>query len=139
MRSRLMDLESGLNWAQLVHKQLESAWESPACKASIGAIDLQESESGFKIVADVPGISAEDVELGFEKRKLTIKAKRKSNVPEGTKAWISERGEQVIDRSILLPCEIQDEAITASVNQGVLEVILPKSPKLIPRKIVVTS
>jgi len=93
-------------------------------------VDVMEDEESIKVVADLPGFKKENIEIYVEDGYLVIKARRKEEVEEKGKGYIrQERKYGEVQRRIVLPAEINVEGVKASYNNGVLEVILPKTEK----------
>ncbi len=100
------------------------------------AVDIREDESRFVIHADIPGVAPEDIDVTMEKGVLTISGSRQAT--ERTEKEGYRRVERVAGRffrRFTLPDTADSEAITAKSHNGVLEVIIPKQAKVMPRKI----
>ena len=107
-----------------------SAW-SPA-------VDITEKENTFEIIADVPGMSAEDVEISVEKRVLLVSGSRSSNVTGDKDSTVrSERVSGTFNRRFTLPDSVDVDGIEAKVTNGVLTVSIPKTAESTTRKIAV--
>lgn len=101
-----------------------------ARKAYVPDVDVVESAQNTVLVADMPGVDAGDVEVTLEKSILTIRGKPAKEKPEGVSLVYSEYGIGDFERSFTISEEIDRENITASINDGVLKVVLSKaSPK----------
>ena len=106
----------------------------------IPPVDVVEEPGHFLVRADLPGVDPKDVEITAEAGVLTLRGKRES-VKRDEKAGY-ERVERVAGtfvRRFTLPETAQAEAITARQVNGVLEVTIPKQPKLQPRRIEVQA
>ena len=106
----------------------------------IPAVDVVEEPGHFLVRADLPGVDPKDVEITAEAGVLTLRGKREA-VKRDEKAGY-ERVERVAGtfvRRFTLPDTAQAEAITARQVNGVLEVTIPKQPKLQPRRIEVQA
>jgi len=102
------------------------------------AVDIKEEEERYLITADIPGVKPEEIELTMEQGVLTIKGERKDE--SATKAEGYRRVERAYGtfyRRFSLPDSADSESISATSNQGVLEVSIPKKPTLQPRRIAV--
>lgn len=88
-------------------------------------VDVMESENDFTVLADLPGVSREQIELTVEKSQILLQAKREQ----------SSRGPIEYVRRFLMPREIDADQIKASMNQGVLTLVLPKATAKKPRRI----
>lgn len=104
------------------------------------AVDIKEEEERFLIHADIPGVSADDIEVSMEEGVLTIKGERKHESTESGKDYKRlERSHGVFIRRFSLPDTVDANNISASSQNGVLELILPKSVPQQPRRIEVSS
>lgn len=101
-------------------------------------IELSESKEHYKVKADLPGLNKEDIDISFNEKTLTITGERKEvTEEEGTNFYKKEINYGSFKKQIFLSEDINSENITASYNNGVLELVIPKSEKTQPRKIVV--
>lgn len=102
------------------------------------AIDICETETGWLVIADMPGVSKDNVEVGVERGVLTISGQVGGEAPQGR---IVYRGFQRTDyfRSLALSDEIDRSKITANHHNGVLTIVLPRAEAAQTRKIVVES
>jgi HSP20 family protein len=113
------------------------AFFDPAETASIWAppADIVETESAVEIVADLPGVKQEEIELKVDKGVLTLKAERKAPEKPADTCACSERPYGVFERSFTLGDRLDLEKISASYEAGVLKVTVQKKPEAQPRKI----
>jgi len=88
--------------------------------------DLLESEDASLLVIDLPGSTAETVDVRVEGRTLVIEARRTKTVPEGFE-YVSEGRSMFLDLELPLPPDVTAEGAEATVDRGVIEVSLPKS------------
>lgn len=104
----------------------------------IPQVDIREDENGFHVFADVPGVEAKDVDITLDRNVLTIKGSRAGESETSDKGY--KRRERVSGsfvRRFTLPDSADGDAITAKMNNGVLEVVIPKGQKHKPRTITV--
>ncbi len=102
-------------------------------------IDIYETDEGLGLQADLPGVSIDTLELQVQDNKLTLFGRVKSVVPENAKLLHQEYEVGDFLRSFILSDEVDHERITAKLNNGVLEVVLPRAPKAEPRRIQVNT
>ena len=97
---------------------------------AIAKFDLSENGKSVKVVADIPGVDEKDVEVLVLDGVLTIKGKKNSeHEEEGENFYISERSFGSFSRAFRLPDGVDEEAVAASFDTGVLTVTLPKMSK----------
>ncbi|WP_456327730.1 Hsp20/alpha crystallin family protein [Archaeoglobus sp.] len=93
-------------------------------------VDVIDEEDRIRVVADLPGFNKEDIEIWVEDGDLVIKAERKEEREEREANYLRrERRFGRVYRRIALPTDVDIENIKASYNNGVLEVIVPKTEK----------
>jgi len=98
--------------------------------------DILEGDSEFRIQIDLPGVAQGDLDISVEDQTLTVKAGRRTEVPEGFQTRRHERYANVDHlRTFNLGNSIDVDSIGASFTDGVLTITLPKSEKSMPRRI----
>ncbi|MEW4529778.1 MAG: Hsp20/alpha crystallin family protein [Maioricimonas sp. JB045] len=102
-------------------------------------IDIFESEEGLVLRADLPGVAADQLDLQVQDNKLTLFGRVGTAVPEGARLVHQEYHVGDFLRSFILSDEVDHERISARLNNGVLEVVLPKAEKPEPRRIEVRT
>lgn len=104
------------------------------------SIDMYEKEDAFIIRTELPGVNMEDVDISVTGDTLTIKGERK--LPEDVKEEEYECCEVCygsFSRSIVLPKATEADKIEATLQNGILEVRLPKVPEAKPTKIAIKT
>ena len=91
-------------------------------------IDVQENDKDYKVHADIPGVSREDVKVSVDGDLVTITAERskKEEEKEGGKVICSERSHGVVSRVCRVEHEIDVDQTQAKFENGVLEMTLAK-------------
>lgn len=104
----------------------------------VPAVDILENEEEIIVLADMPGVSSKNVDIDLRESVLTIEGR--ITPVEGEKEVTVYRefdwGDYV--RQFTLSDAIDQEKITAKMDQGVLRLTLPKAEKRKPQKIQVT-
>ena len=100
------------------------------------AIDVRASEDEFVFECDVPGMKQEDLEITLEGGRLTIKGQRSYHGGQSDKVWLG-RSYGRFTRSFTLPNLIDGERLTATLDNGVLTLRLPKLAQAKPRRITI--
>jgi HSP20 family protein len=99
-------------------------------------VDVSESPEGVELVADLPGIALEAINISVEKGELTIRAERTAPTPaEKTCTCTAERPYGVFERTFTLGEQLDPEKIEARYEAGVLHVTVAKKPQAQPRRI----
>jgi len=103
-------------------------------------VDIKEEGDRFVILADLPGVDPEHVEVLMDKGILSIKGERSSEVVEQSERFSRiERRYGSFHRRFALPDTADADGITATGHNGVLEITIPKRPESTPRRIQVGS
>jgi HSP20 family protein len=103
------------------------------------SVDVGETEDGYELKAEVPGIKKEDIRISFEGGLLTLKGEKKQENGEKNRNYHKvERVYGRFERSFRLPDGIKADAIKARYDSGVLTVAIPKAEEAKPKEIAVT-
>ena len=102
-------------------------------------IDIFETAEGLVLLADLPGVAPESLELQVQDNKLTLFGRVDAMLPEGAQLIHQEYRVGHFLRSFILSDEVDHDRITAKLNQGVLEVLLPRTQRSEPRRIRVAT
>ena len=103
------------------------------------SVDVREENERFVVRADLPRVAAKDIDVSAEDGVLTIRGDRPANEDVGTTGF--ERIERVTGaflRRFTLPESAQAAVITANYANGVLEIVIPKAPRVEAKRIAVT-
>jgi HSP20 family protein len=93
-------------------------------------VQVREADDAIVVDAEVPGFSANELELSLEPRRLTISGEKQSNNEQKKGNLLySERCSKELLRSIELPVEVNISRATATLNNGILELIAPKATR----------
>jgi HSP20 family protein len=88
-------------------------------------VDVRETDSQFKVCAELPGLDEKDVEVTFADGVITLSEKRL----EEEIALYSERWAGAFERQIVLGDDLDPDNVKATFKNGVLTVILAKKPE----------
>ena len=104
-------------------------------------VDLLEHEKEFVLVADLPGMKQDDIDISVQDNVLTLEGKRTfAHTANGQgKYHYSERISGTFCRRFLLSAAVDTDQITATYKDGVLEVHLPKAVEAQSKRIVVQA
>ena len=90
-------------------------------------VEMAETDEQLTVRAEVPGFAANELELSVQPRQLTISGRReKAEERKGEKAIYREQCSDQVLRVIDLPVEVNREKVTATLKNGVLELVLQK-------------
>ena len=104
------------------------------------AVDVFEKEDKFVVKAELPGMKEDDINVSVVGDTLSIKGEKKTETEiKDEDYYRCERSYGTFYRSIPIPSNVDANKIEASFDDGVLEVALPKSAKIKPKKIAVSA
>jgi HSP20 family protein len=97
-------------------------------RAFMPDLEVRETKDAFQICADLPGVREQDVEVNVSGNRLTISGKREEEQrEEGDRFYAYERSYGSFSRSFTLPEGVNADQIEARLENGVLEVRIPKA------------
>jgi|SRR5579872_2768754 len=103
-------------------------------------IDVREVENGYEIAAAVPGFSPEEVDITLADGVLRITARHESESQQESDGYLRrEVAFGNFERTVQLPGDVDDDGITATFDNGMLTISVPKVARPEPKKIQVTS
>jgi HSP20 family protein len=99
-------------------------------------VDIEETGNAYRLRMDLPGVKREDLKVEIENDTLLIEAERKSETTDDVQVLHRERASHArFSRSFTLGEVVQAEDVKARLQDGVLELTLPKAEKALPRRI----
>ena len=99
-------------------------------------VDIRETENGFVVEAELPGLTKEDIKLSVHASTLTLEGEKRVEEKEKGKNWHrQERSFGKFQRVFTLPSVVDPQRISAAFKNGVLTVELPKSEAARPKEI----
>lgn len=111
--------------------------------ARVMPVDMFQRGSEYVITAYLPGVKAEGVEISAERDIVTLKAHIPGDIEteesKGYRWMVGELGYGDVVRTLAMPGPINAGKIEASVENGVLRVVIPQAEEAKPRKIEVKS
>ncbi len=126
----------------LFERFFDNGAANAAAEASqwVPRVDIREEAGRFVILADLPGIEPEQIEIQMDKGVLSIKGRRNGEAATETSRYSRvERRQGGFHREFSLPESADAEGIVASGRNGVLEISIPKKAESTPRRIHVGS
>ncbi len=113
---------------------------SASTQAWAPALDIFERKDAYLLTVELPGVRAEDVEITFEDGLLTIQGERHPlGDSGGEKVYRAECRYGAFRRLITLPSHVMADAIEASAQDGVLQLLVPKAPEVHAKRIQVQA
>jgi HSP20 family molecular chaperone IbpA len=102
-------------------------------------VDIFEDADGITVMADMPGVSKDRLNIEVERDTLIIEGDAKIDMPEGMEPLYADVRSTRYRRSFTLSNELATDAIDATLKDGVLNVRIPKRAEARPRRIEVRA
>ena len=103
-------------------------------------VDVEETAEELVLTAELPGMSREHIEIELEDGVLTIQGEKKEEQKdEGTQGLLYERRWGSFSRKFTLPRAVDPNNISATYENGILEIHVPKAEEAKGRKIEITE
>jgi len=116
-----------------LEQNLEEQFVSPFC-------DIYENDDEIGIMLDMPGIPKENIDINFENNEITIDGKVTKEKEENEEDYyVREFGKFRYRRSFKLPNGLDSSKIKANYKDGSLQVTIPKSESVKPKKIKINT
>lgn len=109
---------------------------APAARAWAPRVDVFERNEDLVVRIDVAGIDPDDIDITLEGRTLTVSGTRSNDETiqeDGYHRREIFSGE--FRRTLVLPGGIDPDSITANADHGMLEIVVPRTPEVLPRKV----
>ncbi len=98
-------------------------------------VDVYENDEGIVLLADMPGVAKDGIDIQVDKNILTIKGVIGDIVPKDIRPLYAEFGAKEYQRAFTLGPDVDVQKIEATMSAGVLKLFLPKAEEVKPKKI----
>ena len=103
------------------------------------ALDIAERTDAYLVTVELPGVKLDDLQITLEDGLLTIQGERHFvNDSSEEQFHRVERSSGAFRRSITLPAHVVADEVNASMEDGVLQILVPKAEEAKPKRIQVT-
>jgi HSP20 family protein len=100
------------------------------------ALDISERKDAYLVSVELPGVKLEDLEITLDDGLLTIQGERSFADDSSEQQYHRiERRYGAFRRSITLPAHVMADAVEASFEDGVLQIVVPKAEEAKPKRI----
>jgi HSP20 family protein len=107
---------------------VEPLWRGEVSLGAIPAVDIKETDAGYEVTAELPGVAEGDIDVKFADGTLTINAEKHEEKEEKrANYFLSERRYGSFKRSFRVADGVDADKIEAAFKNGVLKVTLPKT------------
>jgi len=129
-----------LDEMEALAREMWDAWTPFTLDHSLVPItDIHEEKDQLVVKTELPGIDKKELDISLEGDRLTIKAEKKEEIKEEATHHIRERYYGRYFRSVALPYPVKEDNISATFDNGVLELRLPKAEEVKAKKIEVKA
>ena len=141
MITRLNDLNSLLGAMDLFRTRMNTVFNDFDQGVGWTAVEtfprtnLCDTGDNLEVIAELPGVAKEDLNVKIQGNYLEIGGTRKSDIPEGYEVHRVERDTATFSRSFTLPYEVDASQVAATLKDGLLRITLPKSEAAKPKQI----
>ena len=116
------------------------SWGNGGAAAMLPTMDVAETDKDIEITAELPGLEEKDVQINVSDNVLTIRGEKKAEKEQKEKNYrMVERSYGAFERSLELPEGVNADSIKATIDKGVLKVVVPKPAPAQVKKIEVKS
>ena len=130
------------NMFEDLFEQYFSNGDSQLSEVLKASMDVAETETAFEVKMDLPGVSAENVDIQIDNNTLTVRGHRSDETEDTDEERHFHRVERYsgsFSRSVLLPNSINEDEAVAEFKDGVLKIVIPKTEDAKPRKIQISK
>jgi HSP20 family protein len=100
------------------------------------ALDISERKDAYLVTVELPGVKLDDLQITLEDGLLTIQGQRDvANDSSEEQFHRVERSSGAFRRSITLPAHVEADEVNASMEDGVLRILVPKAEEAKPKRI----
>lgn len=118
----------------------DSVFTEPVWRTGAPAVDIREEDDGYLVQAELPGIAEKDLKVSVDDNVLTISAKTGKDAERKTDGYlVRERRHAAYTRSFVLPRDADHEGVSASFEDGLLTLTVPKTEASKARRIPVNA
>ncbi len=131
---QMMSLQDELD--RLTGQAFGRPWWETDGGAVMVPMDMTETDNEVKVMASLPGVKPEDVEITVTGNTLNIKGEFKAEEEtERGNVYFRERRYGSFHRSLMLPSDVEADKAEATFENGVLKLTLPKTEEARPKQI----
>ena len=118
---------------------LHGQWQGASNRAWAPALNIAERTDAYAVTVELPGVKLDDLEITLEDGLLAIQGERHFvNDSSEEQFHRVERSSGAFRRSITLPAHVMADEVEASMEDGVLRILVPKAEEAKPKRIQVT-
>jgi HSP20 family protein len=101
-------------------------------------VDIQETDDSYRIQAELPGLTKDDIQITLENNVLRLSGERKFEKDVKKENYHRvERTYGTFSRAFALPTQVSPDKVEAKFDSGVLTIVVPKAEQAKPRRIAI--
>jgi HSP20 family protein len=117
-------------------REMAPYWATSDVAAFQPAFEVKETKEAYVFKADLPGVKEQDLDITRTGNRLTVSGKREAEKEDKTDTYYAyERSYGSFARTFTLPDGIDADHVRADLQDGVLSLVVPKTPEAQPKKI----
>jgi HSP20 family protein len=117
----------------------EAQGEEVSNRSWVPPVDIQETGEAYRLQAELPGLTRDDINITLENNVLRLTGERKFERDAKKENFQRiERTYGAFSRAFALPQQVNSEGVQASFENGVLTITVPKAEQAKPRKIAIS-
>lgn len=137
-RDPFVDLRSEMD--ELMSRYVQDWNGGSLSEMTLPSTDISETDEAIEVKMDIPGLTAEEIDIEVRGNTLQISGEHKEEKEEKGKTYHRvERRQGRVYRSIMLPAEVDEKKVNAECRDGVLSITLPKAEKAKSHRIAVKA
>ena len=138
--ARFTPLTDVVSLREAMDRLFEDSFIRPNGQQLAVPVDLWETKDAYHLQADLPGLSADDIEINVTPDTVTISGETKPGTDVTNEGWLrQERLFGKFKRSFTVPTQIDPSKVEAKFTNGVLELVLRKAENHKPRTIKINA
>ena len=124
-----------------LNRAFDQAFNTQGSRVWVPAMDVAERGDAYIVQTELPGVSPDQVDVAFEQNVLTIRGTKPASFDPNNdgelRVFAAERVSGTFERSVRLPEFVNADRISATFDNGLLTITVPKAEAAQPRKITI--
>lgn len=101
----------------------------------VPASEITERDKEYVVTVELPGVDMKGIDISYKEGVLAVNGEKKTGSSENECCYYSERYFGTFRRELVIPGKIMEDKIDASLKDGILKVVLPKSEESVSKRI----
>ena len=118
----------------MFNRMMNNEWPGESARVAF-PLDVKDTDEAYEVIAVLPGVSADDLNIQITNNTLTIQGELKVEYDEQATYLLRERSAGRFMRSLQLPEAVDSAKVDASLKDGILTLRVPKAEEARPKTI----